>query len=556
MRRNLRARSVAWAVVLFLTLAGALTTAARTPQEKTTSGSISGVVMKDGEPAAGVGVLITEATQGPPVPGRTVERTLTDKEGRFSISGLARASYHVDAYLPGSFVRSESPWRGPLLVTVGDGEVVDGLKIELEPGGVITGKIVDAEGKLVAGEAVKVYIERQGDVGATSIVQISADTESDDRGIYRVYGLSPGRYAVATGDEKSGFGVGLYGLSFHGGGNKPEDAKRITVESGTEVRDVDLIVRRGEESFTIVGKVVDAQTRKPVTSVRMFCGPLMSGQMTGFSGGGGVSDDGGFSIEGRISGTYSVMAMANESDDGSYFCDPVEVVVSGRDVTGVVVEMQRGASIRGVVVPLETERGLDISTIQGNAISLQRASVAAETRIPFSRSGQLLIKPDMTFRSTGLRNGEYSVAFHPYSPVKGFYVARVEIGGVPLAGAIPISEPVEIAGVRIVVGRAGALLRGRVVLRNGTYPFQQIGIRLKLAGSNQHVGFLRVDSKGTFQMESVPPGEYEASAIATSYGEGSVESKPVALSIGVDGTVNVTIELDLKPEPPSREGEP
>ena len=107
----------------------------------------------------------------------------------------------------------------------------------------------------------------------------------------------------------------------------------------------------------------------------------------------------------------------------------------------------------------------------------------------------------------------------------------------------------------IVVGRTTSVFRGRVVLRNGAMPFDRIGVQLRTPDAAAPVAYMRVDATGAFLMESAPPGEYQAIAFARTGGETIVESKPVSVTVGREGTVEVKIELDLGPKPPESGGD-
>ena len=561
MRHRVRFGAVEWMACALLFVLGNGAVFAQSAETRAATGSISGIVTKDGAPAAGVGVLLVERNARGWGAGDTVSRTRSDKEGRFAFDGLARGSYGLDAFQPGAFIHDSTPWDGPVQITVGDGESVTGVKLELERGGVITGKLVNEEGRPVAGEAIHLYIEKPGEGGATTMTSVEGYRETDDRGIYRIYGLSPGRYAVGAGALKneSGYGFGSrtsYDLAFHGGSATPEGAKLIAVESGTEARGADIVVKRGVSGFAIAGKVLDAETRKPVTNVWLGRGPMKDGKLTGYAGGGGVRDDGSFVMEGVLPGTYGVIANVTDAEAGSYYCDPVEVTVTDRDIKEVIVEMRRGASISGVFMPLETDRGLDLSTIRNSSVILQPVVAPGDASTMDALSfGNLRVKADLTFTSSGLRLGAYRALFSQYSPVKGFYVARVEVEGSPLNGPIRISELKQLANVTIVVGRTTSVFRGRVVLRNGAMPFDRIGVQLRTPDAAAPVAYMRVDATGAFLMESAPPGEYQAIAFARTGGETIVESKPVSVTIGREGTVEVKIELDLGPKPPESGGD-
>lgn len=547
-------------IVVFQLFASSPTASAQSKAEKPATGSISGIVTKDGKPATGVGVLLVERSDRGWGAGDKVERVRSDKDGKFTFEGLERGSYGLDAFLPGAFIQDSTPWDGPVQITLGDGESVTGVKLELERGGVITGRLVDDEGRPVAGEAIHLYVAKPTAGGAPSMSNVESREYTDDRGIYRLYGLSTGRYAVGAGvqGDEGSYGYGArttYDLSFHGGSGTLESAKLIEVESGTEARNVDIVVRRGSPGFTITGRVVDAETRKPVTNVWIGSGPMVDGELRGLGGRGGVRDDGSFVLEGLAPGSYGVMAMSTRDQSSSYFCNPVELTVTDRDLKDVVVEMRRGATLRGVIVPLEADRGGDFQTVRNSVLLLRPIlDKSDDPNAGFLPMSEVKIKPDLTFEANGLRVGSYHPFISPYSPVKGFYIARVEIDATPLSGPILIPEIKDVTNVRIVVGRTTSVLRGRVILRNGTVSFERVSVTLRIPGSMESSIELPLDAAGAFLLESAPPGDYEAVAAShPDIGRG-VQSKPVKVSIGREGTVEVTIDLDLEAKPPSTGG--
>jgi protocatechuate 3,4-dioxygenase beta subunit len=87
-------------------------------------------------------------------------------------------------------------------VTVADGQKLDSLDMRLSRGGVITGRILDETGQPALGATVRLLQYRmvQGERTLAPIgVPGSVSTEiTDDRGMYRLYGLPPGEYVVAA----------------------------------------------------------------------------------------------------------------------------------------------------------------------------------------------------------------------------------------------------------------------------------------------------------------------------------------------------------------------
>lgn len=158
------------------------------------------------EPATGVitGQIVNE--RGEPMPGATVfvrplgqpnsaRSATTDAEGKFTLNGLEPALYTVSGYSP-AYVSQISEPEGPLAFH----RIGDSVRIELIKGGVITGTVTNAMGEPVVGIRVRVYRVRDIKGSVSRVIQYgSSERPTDDRGIYRIYGLNPGTYLVSAG---------------------------------------------------------------------------------------------------------------------------------------------------------------------------------------------------------------------------------------------------------------------------------------------------------------------------------------------------------------------
>lgn len=554
----MRSRSAVMVIAMIAAIqlfASTPTASAQSKVDKPPNGSISGVVTRDGRPEPGVGVLLMQAWSNPSQ-ATAIARAKTDKEGRFVFEGIARGSYSIDAFAPGLVVFDESPWDGAVSVSVGEGESVTNVSIALNKGGAITGRLVDEEGNSVVSQPIRVFVKGpDGKYRQLSAFKTSVD--SDDRGIYRVFGLPPGTYAVAAG--LSDVERGLNRLSgaafeqrFHGGSTKLEDAKPVELTAGGEARDVDIaMARRTNQNFVIRGRVINSDTKKPMAGVNVYCGPRRNGQFASILKVEPASSTGEFSLTGIPVGTYGIAASLGASEQGSFSCDPVEVPVVDADIGNVVIEMTPAATVSGVVAPVETDPGLDLSAIEDRVISLVAvADPASSERGPrrWSMAG-IRVRPDRTFTITGVRPGHYRMVIPRLGRVTGLYVQRTEVDGAPLAGPIRIDGVESIANVRIVIGRATGAIRGKVVGRNGTIDFSRVNVMVGAPDAGLPLAAERVDSSGSFLFEGVVPGE--AVVLADCYVEGGKPAitKSIRVTVPQDGTVEVTIEIDVEAAP-------
>ena len=180
------------AVLLTILSLSALLCAQTTTKEtaKVSTGSISGrVTIKDkGVPGAAIG--LRKGDNSTPFEGYT--RITTDADGFYRIPNLTAGSYSILVSAP-AFVAEAGDNSKQKTVLVGDGENVEGINFALVRGGVITGRVTDADGRPVIEQQVNVYVAAMFEQRVQRTIYPTGSAQTDDRGIYRVFGLPPGR---------------------------------------------------------------------------------------------------------------------------------------------------------------------------------------------------------------------------------------------------------------------------------------------------------------------------------------------------------------------------
>ena len=166
------------------------------PQPVVGTGFISGQVIElpSGRPVPDVLIQLTGRGAAPPpgmrgggVPPQVV---VTDSQGRFFFSRLPNGIYTPRA------VKSGYESRSIVTVEVGDAERVTDVKLRIAPLAAISGAVRDVGGDPVVGTTMFAF--RRGIVNGKPGWQQSGRAVTDDRGAYRLSGLTAGDYLVCA----------------------------------------------------------------------------------------------------------------------------------------------------------------------------------------------------------------------------------------------------------------------------------------------------------------------------------------------------------------------
>src|SRR5882762_68932 len=176
-------------------------------------GSISGRVTIGGKGAAGISVVARVGDS--PLDNRTAAKTTTDEEGNYRLVGLAAGHFTINPIAKAYVVSAGEAYRQPTQsVNVAENESIKNIDFALVRGGVITGRITDLEGRPIIGERVNVATKGEsGNDRPIMMLLPGGRYRTDDRGVYRIYGIGPGSYKVSVGTAPAGgSGVTIMGM--------------------------------------------------------------------------------------------------------------------------------------------------------------------------------------------------------------------------------------------------------------------------------------------------------------------------------------------------------
>ena len=268
-----RGRVVAAAAVALLFAAALLLAHAPSAlAQRDLPASVSGRVT-DGEHGV-PGLTVTLISADPGQRFRSVARVRTDGDGRFLLSNVPPGRYQLMTSAPAYVVQGVAdnyPPGRPLTLLAGE-EVKD-LDFRVERGAVITGRVTDGDGNPVISEPVTVaQVETTGQQFSTRGGLDMRDRMTDDRGVYRIYGLPPGRYRVSVGqagEEGGGVSVSfsrrrIFQRTYYPGVTEQAQARVVELKAGDEAENVDITLGRPLKTFKASGRFVSAETGEPV----------------------------------------------------------------------------------------------------------------------------------------------------------------------------------------------------------------------------------------------------------------------------------------------------
>ena len=536
--------------------------------------SIKGRVAGEGNrPVAGASILAFPVNLGsnPHALITSLLRPITsDADGKFEVAGLSPGAYTMIANSPGYVLSESDP---PVFYRPGET-----VTLTLVKGGVITGKVTNSSNDPLVGASVRATKIREIDnkpvrarggvladfnVATTAILGVF---KTDDRGIYRIFGLPAGYYQVAAG------GRGVAGFAPDEGAydsdaptyfpsSTVDTAAEVTVRAGDEVTGIDIRYR-DHRGHSISGRLSGA-----TGSIQQSCTILLS------RANGGTVEATTYVLPYVLSSQTEKGFAFNAIPDGEYFVaaigangtglvtgesldvlvsQPRRITMNGSDVTGVELALEPLASIAGraVIEPLQNA-AQKAECESGRSPKVEEVVISArgenKPRPEDLAFGSLAAARDTTPTDKGefalglLRAGVHRIDLQLPSEILYFK-------SVKLPPASPNAKPIDAAknglvlksgdkikGLVVTISEGAAGLQGKVVTGEESKPPEaKMRVHLVPAEPEAVDEVLRytessVAADGAFALKNLAPGKYWLVAREISEQEQSeVERKPLA----------------------------
>jgi hypothetical protein len=461
-------------------------------------GTVSGKVVNSvtGQPVKKAVVTLRAASGQSPYVARS------DESGKFLFDNVQPANYVATALADGY---SEMRTIGRP-VAVAAQQLVEHVEVRVAPLAAISGKVLDEDGQPMAG--VSVGVTRDIYTSSGKRLQIGSTVQTDDRGVYRLFDLQPGRYYLMAfivnngtrpeqkGEVHSTVPEEGYAPVYYPGVAELSQASLQELPSGAEWAGADFKLRR-LPTYHIRGHVTGATGRvsvlarpcehdeweMPLTPVDLRVSQLPNAR---------------FDISGAMFGNYCLSVLQN----GPGIPASQTVTVKAADVDDIELAVPPAFPVSGVVtfdgVPPSPMPPIDIGLISTGAVG----------------SGRSRIKSDGSFQIAGVSPGALTLLM-PRS--RSLYVKSAWYGNLDVtSGSIPSLEPG--TALRIVMGTDAGEIDGTVQPGN-----VDLGMPVLVAALPEEAFAAREDMQrqttgpagGSFTLSNMPPGNYKVFALQT-----------------------------------------
>lgn len=460
--------------------------------------------------------MVIDSLTGEPISGAAVEipdprnrmSALTGPDGRFHFENISHARVGLDVKKPGYFWEKEPlQWFDAFIEIVQLGSESTQLVIKLVPAAVITGRVTDSDGSPVQSLSVGLFYSSVW--WGQKVVHEMRGGGTDNRGEFRIDGLTPGTYYLKAGPSyRAILRPGLprdadregYPGTYYGGGREIESATAITLTPGQQVR-VDFQIPR-EVFYQVSGSVagVPPGSAFPVWFIGSnghsvsYWYPQIRVQ--------GVPPDAGITDAIRAfsvnvpAGHYVVEAYV-PGDNGPQGIAVRQLDVNS-DISGLMLTIGRPPTIPVDILPDRMLAGITLVKVSGLLVGEGR-----------SASSGWGWPPDPSFGIHNLEPGTYRANIKVQQGAK-WYVASARWGDVDLLTEdLTVSADAPLQPIEIIMRNDLATINGTISFDGRTAQ----GTVLLIPTFNPKVAVtIATGPTGQFQNAELPPGEYRAFA--------------------------------------------
>ena len=474
-------------------------------------------------------------------PGQTMvpRAVITDAGGTFEFHGLPAGRYQL------TVMHQSYPQErfGRVRVQVSASEPVARVTVELVPGAVVTGRVVDEDGDPLTGCFIEPHLAKNFDQGGVSARGASGAQGGND-GSYRIVNIPPGKYIMTAQCRTAVFQPrplsegpdplpsAAYPVQYYAGASDPESAQIVELTPGAEKSGIDFQIRPVPVTHihgTLTAASADWRGR---TDLAVQLVPL-NPRTSRFLAGGRVDPmNGSFEIRQVFPGSYRLIVFAQSAfQRGLTRREPPDPVgaMARVDVGDKPIEIslpfRRGVDVSGRV---EIEHGDNTA----NQVTPEQIGIRLTSdQYAFGPPPPAQVGEDGSFTIKSVLPGEWRIQLTALSA----FVKSVWLGTEDVTHGVLDLTSGSAPPLRILVSGNTATIRG-------TAPDSQM-VFATLVDAPGPSPSGRTDSSGQFTITGLAPGKYRVVGLDNGAPLPDEGGREVTLREGE------TAVIEVKPEP-------
>jgi hypothetical protein len=455
-------------------------------------------------PGTGAGPFAQPLPAPGPFPPQPIPAVTTERDGKFVVPNLEEGAYRVTISMNG-YVRQDYgqrvfPGQG-IPLTLGRGEVLKSIVVNLTQTGAVTGRIIDNNGQPAANVPVQL-IRASYNSSAQRIFTTAGRATTNDRGEYRIFWIAPGRYYLAAGtspgDGSASTQPDNYAFTFYPGTQDVSRASTHEVQSGSESV-LDLVVPK-QQHYRIRGRIIDALSQSPNLLGLSLAVSTQGGGTASFTYSQAYNPATGmFEIRDVMPATYVLHVNTGPATAR------VPVTVTNADIENLTIVLSTGTPVTGQA---RIENATTPAIPPATRVQLRPVVAEIANFVGFAPSATPNAA-DGTFRLDGVLRGEYRVIVAPPNDhyVKAALLDRSDV----LNRTIEIGNADNTARVLDVVLSPNVAQIDGVVTDDRLQPLAGVQVVLFPDRNRERVELFKAvtsDQSGKFILRSIAPGDY------------------------------------------------
>lgn len=480
---------------------------------------------------------------------------LSDANGDFVFLDLPEGQYELTAsktgFWFGEYGQRRGGGRGRTYVVAG-GQRDAAVRVPVWKSAAVSGTVVDDAGEPVVGLTVQAMgLSPSG--GRMLIWNAAREARTDDRGMYRIFGLSPGDYVVSIPAAELASaaprasrtldpaGDLAYPLAFHPGGVTAGTDSVMTLAPGEERRGIDFRLQLAR-TRRVSGRVIGSPdpgglaVRLTVRTAAFLEDPVFAETTT--------KADGAFVFDRVVPGDYVIRVFEASAESGGGGASPFRAVgaptvsrqpsragstgwwaetavsVTDANLDNVSIELRPTLRISGEVVFAGTAPKPRLNEV---AIRLSPAP-ASGGRV--SGIGRTELDDAWRFRTADVPAGQYFLRWPP-GLSSGWYIESITLDGREAFDQPVTLRDRDVSGVVITLTDKDSEIAGTVRTESGAIDLDAAVIvfpadsakRIDFGRDSPRLRDGRVGLDGRYSVRGLPSGEYLAVAVNDAYAE-------------------------------------